>query len=196
MKKKIIYIILLIILIIGIIVFFKFLNKSKDGNNDATTIQRAGASENRNNQEKKTIIKTLSDGTLYTFTDEDIKADVIIGDNYFDTQINNMYTNSSDYDGKLIEIEGFYLQSEGTDYTFVSRYSTNSMCPNCANGYSYIEYMWDGEKPELIQEESWIKVIGKLEKGNDESSYYQDFYYLRAVSLEVMNEKGQDTVEN
>ena len=56
--------------------------------------------------------------------------------------------------------------------------------------------MWEGEPIELTEEESWIKVIGTLEKGNDETSYYQDFYYLKALSIEVMNERGLETVQN
>lgn len=189
MKKKIIYIVLLITIIVSVILFFIFLN-----NRDNITEQRLGNVENQNNEEKKTITKTLTDGTLYSLIDEEVKADVLVGDNYFDTQINNMITNSSDYDGKYIEIEGFYLKSES--YSFVGRYSKNSLCPYCANGYSYIEYMWEGEPIELTEEESWIKVIGTLEKGNDETSYYQDFYYLKALSIEVMNERGLETVQN
>ena len=198
MKKKIIYIIVLLIIVAGVVVFFGFLNKVKKEENNSTGItgQRTGGSNNAqdSNGEKNTIKKTLSDGVLYSLSNEEVKPDIVIGDNYFDTQINNMITNPLEYYGKNIEIEGFYLQS--SPYTFVGRYSTNSLCPYCTGGYSYMEYVWKGEKPELTEINSWIKVIGTLEKGNDETSYYQDFYYLKASSIEIMNERGQETEEN
>ena len=129
MKKKIIYIILLFIIIAGVVVFFMFLNKGKKEENNSTGItgQRTQNSDNSQNdkEEKNTIKKTLSDGVLYSLSNEEVKSDIVIGDNYFDTQINNMITNPSEYYGKNIEIEGFYLQS--SPYTFVGRYSSNSL---------------------------------------------------------------------
>ena len=195
MKKKLLYLLLLIFIIVGVIVFFIFLNRGKSEKKTNITSQRAENSMYNPNIEKKETIKTeLQDGTLYSFSKEEIKADVVVGDNYFDTQINNMITNSSDYDGKIIEIEGFYLKSDL--YNFVGRYSSNSLCPYCSGGYSYIEYIWEGEKIDLTEIDSWIKVIGTLEKGNDETSYYQDYYYIKAISVEVMNQRGQEDVEN
>jgi hypothetical protein len=44
--------------------------------------------------------------------------------------------------------------------------------------------------------DDWIKVIGTLAKGNDETSDFQDYYYLEVLSIEVMNERGVDTVNN
>ena len=40
------------------------------------------------------------------------------------------------------------------------------------------------------------EVIGTLAVGNDITSNYTDYYYLKALSIEVMNEKGQETVNN
>ena len=194
--KKIFYIILLIILIIGVIYFFKFLNNN---NKDVSNGVEIGSNKDQNvtneTKKEKTIIKTLKDGTLYSFTDEEIKSDIVIGDNYYDTQITDMYNNFSSYEGKVIEIEGMYL--ENLPYFFVGRYSTSSLCPYCPAGYSYLEYQLKGEiDRKFTEEEDWIKIIGTLAKGNDETSNYQDFYYLEVLSLEVMNEKGQTTVSN
>ena len=62
---------------------------------------------------------------------------------------------------------------------------------------SYIEYELDGKlDKKLIEEQDWIKIIGTLEVGNDASSNFQNYYYLKVLSLEVMKEKGQDTVNN
>ena len=32
--------------------------------------------------------------------------------------------------------------------------------------------------------------------GTEENPYYDDYYYLKVLNFEVMNEKGQDTVKN
>lgn len=197
MKQKIVYILLLIALI-GLLAFCIVKANSRKnqnlGNSMLLASNRNGDVTEQDNELKKTIKTTLEDGTLYSITSEKVNSDVVIGDNYFDTQINDMIFNSETYKGKNIEIEGFYLESE--PYSFVGRYSTSSLCPNCTAGYSYIEYQWDGDPIELEMEKSWIKVVGTLEKGNDETSFNQDYYYIKAKTIEVMNEKGQETVNN
>ena len=48
----------------------------------------------------------------------------------------------------------------------------------------------------IIGDNQDIELTFLLGPGNDASSNYQDFYYLEVLSLEVMNEKGQTTVNN
>ena len=203
MKKKLIYIIALILVVGGIIAFFMLQDKigigqSNNNNNNQAIGSRSSNEEintNSKNEEKKQSKKIeLSDGTLYTFSDEEEKAEIVIGDNYYDTQISDIMYNIDMYKGKTIEIEGMYL--ENLPFTFVGRYSTSSLCPYCPQGYSYFEYSWNGEKIKLEDEKSWIKVIGTICIGNDETSNYQDFYYIKATSIEVKNERGIDTVNN
>ena len=202
MKKKLIYIIALILVIAAIIAFFVLQDKIKVGQSSDNTNQIIGSrssnevvNTNSKNEEKKQSKKIeKSDGVLYTFSDQEEKADIVIGDNYYDTQISDIMYNINMYKGKTIEIEGMYL--ENLPYTFVGRYSTSSLCPYCPQGYSYFEYSWDGEKMKLEDEKTWIKVIGTICIGNDETSNYQDFYYIKASSIEVMNERGVDTVNN
>ena len=201
MNKKVIYIILLVVILVGIIAFFVFLNKNKENstnivNTDVTSSKNENTiiSENKTTEKKETTKTVLEDGTLYSLVKDELKADLIIGDNYFDTQINDIFLNPQNYSNKIIEIEGMFL--DGNPYTFVGRFSTSNLCPFCPAGYSYMEYQWQGEEIELKDQETWIKVIGTLEKGNDETSYYQDYYYIQAKTIEVMNEKGQDTVNN
>ena len=81
-------------------------------------------------------------------------------------------------------------------YSFVGRYSTSNLCAYCPVGYSAFEYLWNGDKIDLKNEETWIKIIGKFCVGNDETSNFQDYYYIEASSIEVMNERGLDTVSN
>ena len=106
-----------------------------------------------------------------------------------------MFLNPENYMEKNIEIEGMYL--ENLPWTFVGRYSTSNVCVYCPEGYSYFEYQLKGKiDREFTAKEDWIKVIGTLAKGNDETSDYQDYYYIEVLSIEIMNERGLDTVTN
>ena len=138
----------------------------------------------------------LADGTLYTNTGKVEKSDMVIGTNYFDTTITDMYYNPANYQDKKIEIEGFYLTNgDGTPYTFVGRYSKNTLCPTCPSGYSVLEYQLDGKIDETFKEEdTWLKIIGELEEGYDE--VYGEYYYLKVLNLQVMKQKGEMEVVN
>ena len=210
MLKKLGLIAVLVVIIIGII--FVIVNsssgkKEEKTNSNTATISKVSSQENTTKNEvqeeivekvveeeleTKNVIKTeLSDGVKYSITDKEIKPEIVLGDNYFDTQISDINLNFDQYEGKTIEIEGLYF--ENTPYTFVGRYSTSNMCPTCPTGYAYFEYQWSGdEKLELTDSENWIKVVGTLKRGFDEVEYY----YIDAQSIELMNEKGLDTVEN
>lgn len=208
--KKIGLIAVLVVIIIGII--FVIVNsssgkKEEKTNSNTATISKVSSQENTTKNEvqeeivenvveeeleTKSVTKTeLSDGVKYSVTDEEIKPEIILGDNYFDTQISDINLNFEQYEGKTIEIEGLYF--ENTPYTFVGRYSTSNMCPTCPTGYSYFEYEWHGDENfELSDSENWIKVVGTLKRGFDGEEYY----YIDAQSISLMNEKGVDTVSN
>ena len=205
-KKRLLWIGVLIIAIIGIvvaIVVMNNINQSKkdatndDGKNSAVANRTATENETQptNTNGEYTRIE-LDDGTLYTNTGKKETADMVIGTNYFDTTITDMFYNPGNYQDKKIEIEGFYLTNrDGTPYTFVGRYSKNTLCPTCPSGYSVLEYQLDGKIAETFKEEStWLKVIGELEEGYDE--YYGEYYYLKVLNLEVMKEKGDMEVVN
>ena len=175
-NKKILYIILLVVLIvaIGIFVFFTVnrtekLDVSKSNNNTSIGTRET---DEKNETEEQT--------------------DIIIGDNYFDTQMADINMNFSKYEGKTVEIEGMSLTND--PFTFVGRYSTSNICPDCPTGYSYFEYEWKGDKtPELQEEETWLKVRGTFKKGDDNG---MEYYYIDVANMEVMNEKGLETVNN
>ena len=208
-KKKIMWILLLIVFVIAIIVI-AVLAKPRDTSNDNSVAvkQVNDSKESKNNTSnvvkqntsKEYKRSVLNDGILYSESGEKLKADKIIGTEYFDTTINDMYLYPDNYVGKKIEIEGFYLVSE--PYTFVGRYSTSSVCPYCTGGFSYIQYEFDGKIEETLKDqETWIKLIGTWEKGKmnygtEENPYYDDYYYLKVLNFEIMNEKGEDTVKN
>lgn len=209
-KKKLMWIFILIVfvfIIVGIAIFVKPRDTSND--NTATvkkvTDSKTGSNDDTSKTEEKTDKieykrTTLDDGILYSENGEKLTSDKIIGTEYFDTTINDMYLYPENYSGKNIEIEGLYLATD--PYTFVGRYSTASVCPYCSGGFSYIQYEFDGDIQEnLKDQETWIKLIGTWEKGKmnygtEENPYYDDYYYLKVLNFEVMNEKGEDTVKN
>ncbi|MBR3325096.1 MAG: hypothetical protein IKG14_03515 [Clostridia bacterium] len=197
-KKKILWIVLLTIVIAGIGIGIFALNQNKENK----TSENNSTNETNDNTKSENTVKNveyqkieLDDGILYSVDGEKYNADMVIGDNYFDTTISDMYINPEDYYGSKIQIEGMYL-TDGS-YTSVGRYSTSSLCAFCPAGYSFIEYQLDGTiDKELEAEKDWIKIIGTLEKANDETSFYQDYFYIKALNIEIMNEKGNDTVNN
>ena len=209
-KKKLMWIFILIVfvfIIVGIAIFVKPRDTSND--NTATvkkvTDSKTGSNDDTSKTEEKTDKieykrTTLDDGILYSENGEKLTSDKIIGTEYFDTTINDMYLYPENYSGKNIEIEGLYLAT--APYTFVGRYSTASVCPYCSGGFSYIQYEFDGDiKENLTDQETWIKLIGTWEKGKmnygtEENPYYDDYYYLKVLNFEIMNEKGEDTVKN
>ena len=198
-KKRVLWIILLIIFIVAIVLIIKFAN-SKSSTNDANIVDNTYNKKSNAIVEEKTDEAQyqkveLDDGILYSIDGKQYQSDIVIGDNYYDTTINDMFLNPENYMEKNIEIEGMYL--ENLPWTFVGRYSTSNVCVYCPEGYSYFEYQLKGKiDREFTAKEDWIKVIGTLAKGNDETSDYQDYYYIEVLSIEIMNERGLDTVTN
>ena len=198
-KKRVLWIILLIIFIVAIVLIIKFAN-SKSSTNDANIVDNTYNKNSNAIVEEKTDEAQyqkveLDDGILYSIDGKQYQSDIVIGDNYYDTTINDMFLNPENYMEKNIEIEGMYL--ENLPWTFVGRYSTSNVCVYCPEGYSYFEYQLKGKiDREFTAKEDWIKVIGTLAKGNDETSDYQDYYYLEVLSIEIMNERGLETVTN
>lgn len=213
--KKVLWIIVLIIVLFALIMGITSLRKqdaktgsadktfNKDSNTAVTITSNTVKSENK--AEEKTVsesttnkefIETKSDdGILYSVDGKEVKADIVVTDNYYDTTINDMWINPDSYKGKTVQIEGMYF--ENLPYTFVGRYAVSNVCPNCPPGYSYFEYELNGNIDRTFKDsEDWIKIVGTFSVGNDASTNYEDFYYLDVLSLEVMNEKGQETVYN
>lgn len=197
-KKKILWVILLVAFIAVVVAGVMLVVSLKDKND--TDTNTSAFSKNTEVEVTKVADKEytrveLDDGILYSVDGEKVKADIVLGDNYFDTTINDMYLNPESYKNKNIEIEGMYLVND--PYTFVGRYSVSNLCAYCPPGYSYMEYQLGGAiDEELVDQESWIKVVGTLKLGNDETTNYQDYYYLDVINFEIMNKKGQDTVTN
>ncbi len=124
--------------------------------------------------------------------ENDYKVDIVVGDDYYATQLADMMVNFDKFEGKVVEIEGFALKNG--PYTFEGRYSENAICPTCPAGYAYYEFEWHGdEKIDLGDELNWIKVTGKLTRGNDG----QEYFYIDTYRIDVMEKWGDvSTVSN
>jgi uncharacterized membrane protein YcgQ (UPF0703/DUF1980 family) len=120
----------------------------------------------------------------------DGKVDIVVGDNLYTTQINDWYTNFDRYEGKTVEIEGYYI-NDYAPYTFVGRYGPS--CPYCNGGYVSFEFYTQDDLSELKSVEDWIKVTGILRQGEDTNGV---FYYIEVLSIEKMDKVGKDTVTN
>lgn len=199
-KKKILWIgiLVLFIAIIGVIaVVAKPLQANPSGSSIGAEHKKDGQVEQNKVSYQK---KVLPDGVIYSTTGDVIKPDMVIGDKYFDTTISDMILSPKSYKGKKIEIEGMFLGVD--DYTFVGRYSTSNLCSYCPEGYSYMEYqLQDDIDIDLKNEQDWIKLVGTWEIGKDnvgteKRPVYEEYYYLKVLSIEIMNERGQDTVNN
>ncbi|MBQ9314097.1 MAG: hypothetical protein IJ220_03720 [Clostridia bacterium] len=203
---------LILIAIIGVLVYVVFAKPAVEKqDNTAKTFTQVKESEmveevndeNISNEESNNLSSTrigdkevkitkLKDGTLYSISGESVKPELIIGNNYFDTQLSDVNTNFSTYEGKTVEIEGFFI--EDSPFTFVGRYSESNLCAYCPQGYSYFEYEWHGNNQfDFTNEKEWLKIVGTFKRGFDDLGEY---YYIDASSIKVMNERGQDTVKN
>ncbi len=124
------------------------------------------------------------------------KIDITVGDKLYMTQINDWYENFSDYDGKSVVIDGYYMIFDDK-YTFVGR--KGPTCPYCTGGYVNFEFKSDEELSGLVSESSWVRVTGILRQGTMYPGSGQPggpFYYIEAMSVEELPEVGLDTIAN
>lgn len=147
------------------------------------------------------------------------KVDLVFKDNNYVSLINDCFINPRDYVGKSVEIEGFYIWDGFR--TYVGR--KGPTCPYCTAGYVGIEFHGDDKSvinsppanasttppndvfvPEtknpdsqydrFVIGETWIKVRGYVRQGKDPTSGLS-FTYIEAISVEVLPEKGTETVK-
>lgn len=126
---------------------------------------------------------------------DDSKMDIVVGDNLYMTQINDWYMNFQDYDGKSVEIEGYYMAFD--KYTFVGR--KGPTCPYCTGGYVNFEFQTDEDLSSFVSESTWVRITGILRQGTmypGSGQASESFYYIEAMKIEKMDEVGMDTITN
>lgn len=121
----------------------------------------------------------------------DGKVDIVVGDQYYATQINDWYMYFDQYANQTVEIEGYYI-GDTHPYDFVGRYGPS--CPYCQGGYVCFEILTNEDMTGYQSGKDWIKVTGILREGKD--TVVGPFYYIEVLKLEKMDKVGQDTVTN
>lgn len=162
-------------------------NNAQDSTQNNTQSTPQNASQGANNASDKTGYNCDIDADKKKFNG---KADIVVGDNLYTTQINDWYMNFDKYEGKSVEIEGYFI-NDYAPYTFVGRYGPS--CPYCNGGYVSFEFYTQDDLSTLKSVQDWIKVKGILRQGKDDSGV---FYYIEVLSLEKMDQVGMDTVTN
>ncbi len=117
-------------------------------------------------------------------------TDIVVGDNYYSTQINDWYMNFDEYKGKTVEIEGYYI-ADYLPYLFVGRFGPT--CPYCQGVYVCFEFYTKEDLSGLVSGKDWIKVKGILREDEDENGM---FSYIEAISIEKMDQEGLGTISN
>ena len=121
------------------------------------------------------------------------KADIIVGDDLYMTQINDWFMNFKDYEGKLVSLEGYYIKYE--NYTFVGR--NGPTCPYCTGGYVDFEFKSNEDFSDLKSGKSWISVKGILRQGYSYDSNGKKssaFYYIEALNIDKKIKAGVDPI--
>lgn len=183
MKKKIFYIILFILMIIVIGIFIVNLNtkqtqKTENNSSNTSSIQ---------NTENNTVLN--NDNT------EDVTADmnnvIDIKEKMFIQQLNDVFLNIEQYEGKTLRLQGFmyhyYESTENKTYYYVMR-NTPGCCGN--DGSAGLEIIWNNDYP---KDNEWVEATGVIKKV-DEGGYYGNVPVLYLTKLEVKKERGADFV--
>lgn len=128
----------------------------------------------KNNIEKEIIV-------------EDQKETIIVQEATFKEQLDNILLNIEELEGSRVEIEGFFMSQYGTN--LVSRYG-----PGCCedDAYLYMRFIYD-EELNINQIEDWIRVSGTLTTKYDETTKVT-FIYIDADNVEILDERGNDTI--
>lgn len=134
------------------------------------------------------IIMIFNKTTIENISEEPIqKEKIIVKEDTFKEQLDSILFNIEELEGSEIEIEGFYMNLYGTD--FVSRYG-----PGCCvdDDYIYMRFIYD-EELNIKEVDDWIRVIGTITTKYDEASKVT-YIYIDADNIEVLEERGNDTI--
>ncbi|MDR1397578.1 MAG: hypothetical protein LBJ14_07585 [Desulfarculales bacterium] len=112
---------------------------------------------------------------------------VEIKENFFLSQISDIYLNPDEYAGKIIKLEGmwFSAEEEGQTNAAVVRYGPGCCLNDALAGF---EVVWGEKNP---QNEAWVEACGLLEKYRLEDDEY---LRLRLSSLRILERRGKETV--
>lgn len=139
-----------------------------------------------------------------------INVDIDIRESNYVTYINEIFTNTSDYIGDIIRLEGMFkaehVQQTNKSYYYV--YRTGPGCCGNDGDMCGFEFTWD--KISTLSDNDWIEVIGTLRTYTEEGLVSQTvsssssettlvkrprtFLTLDAISVTVKSQRGAEVV--
>lgn len=109
----------------------------------------------------------------------------------FVENMDKIFTDLDDYEGKTLTYEGALIQTEEeTNQYAVARVYEMNHDDHSHSMYVGLEATYEGEWPEV---DSWVKVTGTIQRAN---SGGEDYPVLHVTEITVMPEKGQLNVIN
>ena len=119
------------------------------------------------------------------------KDDVLlIKENLFIAQCNDVYANPNDYLDKTIRYEGIYTLVKNPNSDKIHKIVIRNG-PGCCVGDGQVGFEVDFEG-DLPKANDWVEVEGKVEKYVDENGF--ENIKLKLDSIEVLNERGSESV--
>jgi uncharacterized membrane protein YcgQ (UPF0703/DUF1980 family) len=113
-----------------------------------------------------------------------------IPDDFFITNINDIYINAEDYLGKTIRYQGVYAEEQIPELNRTLRYVYRYGPGCCGNdGNVGFEVVYDGDK--YPNPDDWVEVTGILESYTEHGA---DFLRLQVCRIDVLPERGEEFV--
>ena len=185
MKFKKLFWLILLILIIGLIILGVIsLNKSIVPINKESAI----ISKEDSNIENGAFVSNDENSNTYNVNNSgDI---IIIEEKMFMLELNDIYLNYKDYEGKTIKYDGFVYNDEFTKATVIGR---EYYC--C--GYDSYMIGFECEFPEVgekrtLENDKWFDVEGVICINRDENG--MEYPFIRITSIKEKTEEGQRVV--
>ena len=123
--------------------------------------------------------------------DNPIKPDYRIRENYFFGMITDIFTNFGNYEGKMIQYEGFVMPipEDAEDESISEAFAVVRMATCCGPDDYPIGFAC--EHSEVPADDAWVSVTGVL---RSRSFQDDDYPYLEVKELVVMEKRGQEKV--
>ena len=174
-KKKLLYISLLIILFVIIGIFVSKLGiKKLEKDNDSTSSK---------------AFNDVEDPIVPEEVIADMDNVIDIKEKMFIQQLNDIYINSNQYNGKTVRLEGFMYHYEDSNKTY---YYVMRNAPGCCgdDGSAGLEIAWNNEYP---SDNEWVEATGVIKLVNA-NGYSGKVPVLYLTNLDVKQERGADFV--
>ena len=126
-------------------------------------------------------------------------SDITISEDWFLTQIDNIYRKIDEYADKTITVEGMFGHYKEWDGSFES-YMVYRNGPNDYNNDIFGGFFINNLKGENISIDDWIQVVGKpyVERKLDSDGVEHKYLFLQVKNLQIMpeNKRGAEFVVN